>query len=101
MPPNSYTLFHTFVTPSSSYSSVLAPETLQISTREVVEERLDGEEYVYPQNVIVLGDEEWKGKLGRACEVYVCNLPRSCDAADLRPYETILSVELQALNHGL
>ncbi|TKY64156.1 28 kDa ribonucleoprotein [Spatholobus suberectus] len=121
-------LLHTFVTPPSSYSSVLTlklykPQSkrfvlhfalprrsrtsLESSSsfspprkeREDVAERLYGEEYVYPQNDDVFGDEEEReGKLGRACEVYVCNLPRSCDAAYLldmfRPYGTILSVEV-------
>ncbi|BAT98173.1 hypothetical protein VIGAN_09180500 [Vigna angularis var. angularis] len=123
-----HTLFHTFFTPpSSSYvlpfklykpqvkrfvlhfglprRSRTSPEpsssssfTSQRKTREVVEERINGEESVYPQKGDGLVDEEDNERLGKSCEVYVCNLPRSCDAAYLldlfRPYGTILSVEV-------
>jgi len=67
----------------------------------VVEERIYGEESVYPKKGDVFGGEEDNEKLGKSCEVYVCNLPRSCDAAYLldmfRPYGTILAVEVTLL----
>lgn len=85
----------TFLEPSSSSS--FSP--MRKTKEEVVEERLYREEYVHPRNDDVLEDEEEREKrLGKACEVYVCNLPRSCDAAYLldmfRPYGTILSIEV-------
>lgn len=118
---------HAFVvTPSSSYSSVhtlklqkpqvkrfvllfayprrsrtfLEPSTSSSSFSPVRKTKEVAEEYVYPpENDDVLEDEEERDKrLGKACEVYVCNLPRSCDAAYLldmfRPYGTILSIEV-------
>ncbi|KAG5107329.1 hypothetical protein JHK84_044236 [Glycine max] len=118
---------HAFVvTPSSSYSSVhtlklqkpqvkrfvllfayprrsrtfLEPSTSSSSFSPVRKTKEVAEEYVYPpENDDVLEDEEEREKrLGKACEVYVCNLPRSCDAAYLlymfRPYGTILSIEV-------
>lgn len=67
----------------------------------MVEERINGEESVYPQKGDGFVDEEDNERLGKSCEVYVCNLPRSCDAAYLldlfRPYGTILSVEVTLL----
>jgi len=129
-----HTLFHTFLTPSSSSSSSyvlpfnlykpqvkrfvlhfglprrsrtsLEPSSSssfspQRKTREVVGERINGEEYVYPKKGDGFVDEEDNERLGKSCEVYVCNLPRSCDAAYLldlfRPYGTILSVEVTLL----
>ncbi|KAK7349374.1 hypothetical protein VNO77_06695 [Canavalia gladiata] len=117
MPPN--TLTHTFlITPSSPVltlrpqfkqlvshfghprlslepSSYFSPLTLR-KGRTVVAEGFNGEEYAYPQNDSVLGHED--RKLRRPCEVYVCNFPRSFNAAHLfdmfRPYGTILSVEI-------
>ncbi|ESW07314.1 hypothetical protein PHAVU_010G119500 [Phaseolus vulgaris] len=84
----------TSLEPSSSSSS-FSPLR---KTREVVEERIYGEESVYPKKGDVFGGEEDNEKLGKSCEVYVCNLPRSCDAAYLldmfRPYGTILAVEV-------
>ncbi|KAG5036798.1 hypothetical protein JHK86_017638 [Glycine max] len=85
----------TFLEPSSSSS--FSP--MRKTKEEVVEERLYREEYAHPRNDDVLEDEEERDKrLGKACEVYVCNLPRRCDATYLldmfRPYGTILSVEV-------
>lgn len=41
--------------------------------------------------------QEWQ-KQSRPCEVYVCNLPRSCDIAELldmfTPFGTVISVEI-------
>ncbi|XP_027336575.1 31 kDa ribonucleoprotein, chloroplastic-like isoform X2 [Abrus precatorius] len=111
MPPNTLSL--TFIIPSSlltlkrfvshfghgrlSLESSLSPLALR-KTRAVVNR---GEFYAYPENDDVFGYEEERErekKLERACEVYVCNLPRSFNAAHLldmfRPYGTILSVEV-------
>ena len=45
-----------------------------------------------------VSEEEGRWKLPRATEVYVCNLPRSCDSEQLRqmfqPHGTILSAEV-------
>jgi len=113
---------HTFLTPSSSSSYVppfklYKPQVKQFvshlglprrsrtslepssfSPVRKTEERIYGEESVYPKKGDGFVEEE---RLGKSCEVYVCNLPRSCDAAYLldmfRPYGTILSVEVTLL----
>lgn len=58
------------------------------------------------EEAIVEGDVKSEGslsnqevkKLARPCELYVCNLPRSCDIAELvemfKPYGTVLAAEV-------
>lgn len=79
----------------SSYSLLLRKARLC-----AVAEGINGEESLDSQNDDVFGEEEVERqkKLRTPCEVYVCNLPRSCDAAHLldmfKPHGTILSVEV-------
>ncbi|KAJ7969359.1 RNA-binding protein CP31B, chloroplastic [Quillaja saponaria] len=49
------------------------------------------------QNCYISGEQKQK-KLARPCEIYVCNLPRSCDVSELldmfKPYGNVVSVEI-------
>ncbi|URD78238.1 hypothetical protein MUK42_02548 [Musa troglodytarum] len=70
-----------------------AEENAAVTT--VVDEKLeDGADDGVP--------EEVKAPVRRPCELYVCNLPRSCDISKLldlfKPYGTVHSVEVVALN---
>ncbi|XP_061336464.1 31 kDa ribonucleoprotein, chloroplastic-like [Gastrolobium bilobum] len=84
--------------PSSSSFSPLRKSGLYAAA--LFAEGINGEESAEQQNDDVFGEEEEERekKLGRPCEVYVCNLPRSCDSAQLldmfKPHGTILSVEI-------
>ena len=61
------------------------------------------------EEAIVEGDVKSEGslsnqevkKLARPCELYVCNLPRSCDIAELvemfKPYGTVLAAEVDTI----
>lgn len=66
----------------------------------VVAEKESTEEYDYDYDYLSRDDDvpaQWKNQL-KPCELYVCNLPRSCDIPDLmemfKPFGTVLSVEV-------
>ncbi|KAK7290608.1 hypothetical protein RIF29_05153 [Crotalaria pallida] len=75
--------------PSSSYALRKFRPCRALAVRESVEQ----------QNDDVLSDEEQSEKLGRPCEVYVCNLPRTYDTKHLldmfNPHGTVLSVKVK------
>lgn len=77
--------------PCSSPSSALRKFRL---CKALVAEAVNG----VVQNDDVFEDEERSKMMGRACEVYVCNLPRSYDTAHLlhmfKPHGTVLSVQV-------
>ncbi|XP_065860039.1 28 kDa ribonucleoprotein, chloroplastic [Euphorbia lathyris] len=68
-----------------------------VDEESLVSEEIDGE-----QNAIESGDDDLARQLKkqqpRPCELYVCNLPRSCDIPELvemfKPFGTVLSVEV-------
>ena len=81
-----------------------ASTTMAIVDGEAVlaeEEGLD-DDYNHSSEYYTRNDDvstrEWKNKSG-PCELYVCNLPRSCDIPDLmemfKPFGTIFSVEVK------
>ncbi|KAK7275444.1 hypothetical protein RIF29_16561 [Crotalaria pallida] len=74
--------------PSSSYALRKFRPCRALAVQESVEQ----------QNDDVLSDEEQSEKLGRPCEVYVCNLPRTYDTEHLldmfNPHGTVLSVKV-------
>lgn len=66
----------------------------------MVAEKESMEEYDYDYDYLSRDDDvpaQWKNQL-KPCELYVCNLPRSCDIPDLmemfKPFGTVLSVEV-------
>lgn len=68
-----------------------------VDEEAVIAEEINGEKYVEPENDDVSGEKETK-KVGRPCEVYVCNIPRSCDSTQLldmfKPYGNVLAAEV-------
>lgn len=49
-------------------------------------------------------EEEPQGKVQKGYELYVCNLPRSCEISDLvelfKPFATLISVEVWNLKYN-
>ncbi|RZR89537.1 hypothetical protein BHM03_00017285 [Ensete ventricosum] len=75
--------------------TTVVDEKLEDGADDAVDEKLeDGADDGVP--------EEVNAPVRRPCELYVCNLPRSCDISKLldlfKPYGTVHSVEVLALN---
>ncbi|XP_028752318.1 30S ribosomal protein 2, chloroplastic [Neltuma alba] len=68
-----------------------------VDEETVLAEEINGERYVHAANDDVSHKRE-PSKVGRPCELYVCNLPRSCDSTQLqdmfKPYGAVLSAEV-------
>lgn len=90
----------------SSYSSLLKGQSrggrvctalVVVDKETVIAEEPHGEKYVDAENDDVSRERE-PSKVGRPCEVYVCNLPRSCGSTQLhdmfKPYGNVLSAEV-------
>lgn len=104
--------FHFLSHPTTSFpsSSSLKPQSRKsrvssafpvVNEESAVAEGFDGVEL---QNDDVSGEESPKN-VARPCEIYVCNLPRSCDSTQLhdmfKPFGTVLSAEVFASFHLL
>ncbi|KAF7843821.1 28 kDa ribonucleoprotein, chloroplastic [Senna tora] len=91
--------------PSSSSSSLewrrrkarVSSASAVVNEEAVVTEGINEGAYVDSENDDVSDEKEPK-KEGRPCEVYVCNLPRSCDSTQLhdmfKPFGSVLSAEI-------
>ncbi|KAI9076812.1 hypothetical protein K1719_028727 [Acacia pycnantha] len=92
-----------FTSDPSSYSSLWKGRSRKARVLAVVDEgtafaeEITGEKYVDAENDDVFHETE-PSKVGRPCELYVCNLPRSCDSTQLqdmfKPYGFVLSAEV-------
>ncbi|KAI4328982.1 hypothetical protein L6164_021292 [Bauhinia variegata] len=90
--------------PSSSFSGLsrkarICTALATVDEDAVVATGVNGEENVDRENDEVSSRVEQEPKqLGTPCEIYVCNLPRSCDEKKIlemfRPYGTVVSVEV-------
>ncbi|KAK4268939.1 hypothetical protein QN277_022163 [Acacia crassicarpa] len=92
-----------FTSDPSSYSSLWKGRSRKARVLAVVDEEtalaedITGEKSVDAENDDVFHERE-PSKVGRPCELYVCNLPRSCDSTQLydlfKPYGFVLSAEV-------
>ncbi|KAK7292881.1 hypothetical protein RJT34_15736 [Clitoria ternatea] len=100
MPLNAYTLSITFITPSSSSSSstLYKPQFKSLLSHSLESSFCRKAKAVVAKSVYSKNDDdvlEQERNLGRACQVYICNLPKSFDAAHLFHLFTIFSFVLR------